>query len=139
MRYVDLKTPRPAAGQEALVARLVRHLEARLKDFGPGGPEVLQADQESGLVAARFPGSPRTPGLRTWIMCGAVCLSSYDLRRGGNLWSPPSVPIGNNEKERGTFRSPFKQSISPNPLVGWVNRQTQRRRMTCGAFLLALL
>lgn len=55
MKYVDLKTPRPAAGQEALVARLVRHLEARLKDFGPGGPEVLQADQENGLVAARFP------------------------------------------------------------------------------------
>ena len=56
MRYVDLKAPRRAAGQEALVARLVRHLEARLKGFGPGGPEVLQADQESGLVAARFPG-----------------------------------------------------------------------------------
>lgn len=56
MRTVDLKTFRPATGQEARTARLVRHLDARLRDFGPGGPEVMEADQASGVVAARFPG-----------------------------------------------------------------------------------
>ena len=47
--------------------------------------------------------------------------------------SPTPMFIGRNEKELGPFRSPLKRSIPPNPLVGWVNRQTQRRRMTCGA------
>ena len=56
MRTVDLKTARPVPDQEARVARLVRHLEARLRDFGPGGPEVLEADQAAGVVTARFPG-----------------------------------------------------------------------------------
>ena len=79
MRYVDLKTPRPAAGQEALVARLVRHLEARLKDFGPGGPEVLQADQESGLVAARFPGhDPAQLLARVEQECGVLAVPEHD-------------------------------------------------------------
>jgi len=56
MRRVDLKTPRSLPGQEERTARLVRHLDARLRDFGPGGPEVLEADQETGVVTARFPG-----------------------------------------------------------------------------------
>lgn len=56
MRTVDLKTARPVPGQEARVARLVRHLDARLRDFSPGGPEVLEADQDAGVVTARFPG-----------------------------------------------------------------------------------
>lgn len=56
MRRIDLKTCRPAPGQEALVARLTRHLEARLLDFAPGGPEVLSADQARGVIRARFPG-----------------------------------------------------------------------------------
>ena len=56
MRTVDLKTARPAPGRDARIARLVRHLDARLRDFGPGGPEVLEADQASGVVTAHFPG-----------------------------------------------------------------------------------
>ncbi|MCF2662808.1 hypothetical protein [Pseudoflavonifractor phocaeensis] len=56
MRNVDLKTARSTPGQENITARLVRHLDARLRDFGPGGPEVLEADQNAGVVTARFPG-----------------------------------------------------------------------------------
>lgn len=56
MRNLNLTHSRPQAGQEARVAWLVRHLDARLRDFGPGGPEVLEADQTAGLVKARFPG-----------------------------------------------------------------------------------
>lgn len=56
MRRVDLKTAHLPQGQEDRVARLVRHLDARLKDFGPGGPEVLESDQSQGFVSARFPG-----------------------------------------------------------------------------------
>ena len=56
MKDLDLKTSRPAPGRQERLGRLVRHLDARLRDFGPGGPEVLLADQASGVVAARFPG-----------------------------------------------------------------------------------
>ena len=56
MRTVDLKTARPVPGQEARVARQVRPLAAKLRAFGPGGPEVLEADQDAGVVTARFPG-----------------------------------------------------------------------------------
>ena len=58
MRIVDCTIRRPAPEQEERVARLTRHLEARLRDFGPGGPEVLETDQQTGFVAARFPGHP---------------------------------------------------------------------------------
>ena len=34
----------PTSAQAPRVARLTRHLKARLEDFGPGGPEVVQAD-----------------------------------------------------------------------------------------------
>lgn len=56
MRQLDLKNFHSVPGQEARLARLVRHLDARLRDFGPGGPEVLASDQETGVVTARFPG-----------------------------------------------------------------------------------
>ena len=46
----------PTPGQASRVARLTRHLKARLEDFGPGGPEVIQADQERGVVRFRIPG-----------------------------------------------------------------------------------
>ena len=46
----------PTPEQAPRVARLTRHLKARLEDFGPGGPEVVQADQERGLVCFRVPG-----------------------------------------------------------------------------------
>lgn len=48
--YVPAPEPAPR------VARLTRHLKARLEDFGPGGPEVIQADQETGTVRFRVPG-----------------------------------------------------------------------------------
>lgn len=56
MKQLDLSKPSPAAGQEARLAQLVRHLDARLRDFGPGGPAVVSADQCRGVVSARFPG-----------------------------------------------------------------------------------
>lgn len=56
MRRVTLNAACPTVGQEDRIAWLTRHLEARLRDFGPGGPEVLQADQKRGTVTARFPG-----------------------------------------------------------------------------------
>lgn len=46
----------PAGEQAPRVARLTRHLKARLEDFGPGGPEVVQVDQEQGVVCFRIPG-----------------------------------------------------------------------------------
>lgn len=46
----------PTPEQAARVAHLTRHLKARLEDFGPGGPEVVQADQETGVVRFRIPG-----------------------------------------------------------------------------------
>lgn len=56
MRHVDLSRSRPQPGQEDRAARLTRHLEARLRDFGPGGPEVLDSDQQTGRITVRFPG-----------------------------------------------------------------------------------
>ena len=46
----------PTSAQAPRVARLTRHLKARLEDFGPGGPEVVQADQATGTVRFRVPG-----------------------------------------------------------------------------------
>ena len=56
MRRVDLARPGAPSGDRARVARLTRHLKARLEDFGPGGPEALSADEAAGAVRARFPG-----------------------------------------------------------------------------------
>ena len=54
MRQVDLSKPGPVPGEQ--VSRRTRYLEARLKDFGPGGLEVLETAPEAGFVSARFPG-----------------------------------------------------------------------------------
>ena len=56
MRTVPLHIPQPGHSHPSRVARLARHLKARLLDFGPGGPEVVLCDQENGIVTARFPG-----------------------------------------------------------------------------------
>lgn len=56
MRDVKLDVPVQTVGDLARLARLTRHLRARLLDFGPGGPEVLSVQEESGLIAVRFPG-----------------------------------------------------------------------------------
>ena len=37
------------------LAALTRHLNARLLDFEPGGPEVLSCDQSTGQIRVRFP------------------------------------------------------------------------------------
>ena len=55
MRTVQFYIPARQRGTPRL-ARLTRHWNARLEDFGPGGPQVLAADQERGEVLARFPG-----------------------------------------------------------------------------------
>ena len=39
VRRVDLARPGAPSGDRARVARLTRHLKARLEDFGPGGPK----------------------------------------------------------------------------------------------------
>lgn len=56
MRTILLNCPAGQPADPARLARLTRHLRARLLDFGPGGPEVLSADEGTGVVAARFPG-----------------------------------------------------------------------------------
>ena len=47
MRRVDLARPGAPSGDRARVARLTRHLKARLEDFGPGGPRVTGVDRKS--------------------------------------------------------------------------------------------
>ena len=54
MRTVDFTRRCPASDPERRAA-LTRHLNARLLDFDPGGPEVLLCDQESGLIRVHFP------------------------------------------------------------------------------------
>lgn len=56
MRTVKFISPLPVEEQASRIARQVRHLAARLNDFGPGGPEVLEADPVRGFVSVRFPG-----------------------------------------------------------------------------------
>ena len=57
MRTICLHQPLPCPQElRPRLARLTRHLQARLLDFGPGGPRVLAADQASGRVEAVFPG-----------------------------------------------------------------------------------
>ena len=56
MRRVKLDGPAGGSAGSPRLGRLTRHLKARLLDFGPGGPEVLEADEARGLVTVRFPG-----------------------------------------------------------------------------------
>ena len=58
-----IKLNRPASLPSPRLARLTRHLTARLLDFDPGGPQILWADEERGQ-------SP-------WTMYGAVSLKFY--------------------------------------------------------------
>ena len=46
----------PASSPSPRLARLTRHLAARLEDFGPGGPQVVDCDQQAGRVTVRIPG-----------------------------------------------------------------------------------
>jgi len=55
MRHVDLSTPCSSAADASLLARLTRHLDARLHDLAENWPEVLEADQTTGIIRVRFP------------------------------------------------------------------------------------
>lgn len=55
MMKLDFTVKAPPEERGPRLARLTRHLKARMVDFGPGGPQVLEADQERGMVAVRFP------------------------------------------------------------------------------------
>lgn len=79
MREIRLNVPAQAAGDPARLGRLTRHLRARLLDFGPGGPEVLSADEAAGLVAVRFPGRESQAILRALDeQCGVSALPDGD-------------------------------------------------------------
>ena len=56
MKLINFTLPLPQGCDPERLARQVRHLAARLQDFGPGGPELLSADQKTSQVRARFPG-----------------------------------------------------------------------------------
>ena len=56
MRTVLLNLPHGGEEDPRRIAALTRHLNARLLDFGPGGPEVLSFDTQCGLVRVDFPG-----------------------------------------------------------------------------------
>jgi len=56
VRHVILNQSAQPGSDPHRLARLTRHLNARLLDFGPGGPEVLEANQDQGRILARFPG-----------------------------------------------------------------------------------
>lgn len=71
MRLVDLYLPAQEGGDLRRVAALTRHLNARLLDFGPGGPEVVSFDEGLGLVTARFPGQDAAAVVRKlYEKCG---------------------------------------------------------------------
>lgn len=72
MRQIDLTHSDRAPGSQARVARLTRHLRARLLDFGPGGPEVLSADEAAGAILARFPGHDTARVLDQLAACAGV-------------------------------------------------------------------
>lgn len=55
MRTVILSVPAQMSLPSPRLSALTRHLNARLLDFEPGGPEVISCDERTGQVKARFP------------------------------------------------------------------------------------
>ena len=79
MRHLIWNTPYPCPPDlRPRLARLTRHLQARLLDFGPGGPQVLSADQEQGRVEACFPGQAPTAVLSALQEIGVFALLEGD-------------------------------------------------------------
>ena len=80
MRQVDLTKTAGDSRDPARVARLTRHWKARLEDFGPGGPQVVSADEEAGAVTARFPGRDTAQVLRRLEeQCGVRAVQEGEL------------------------------------------------------------
>lgn len=80
MRQVDLTKAAGGSRDPARVARLTRHLKARLEDFGPSGPQVVSADEEAGAVTARFPGRDTAQVLRHLEeQCGVRAVQEGEL------------------------------------------------------------
>ena len=83
MRTVPFNIPQSGHRHPQRIARLARHLEARLLDFGPGGPEVILCDQENGIVTARFPGHDTAAVLE---QLASRCGVSAELKNGCALF-----------------------------------------------------
>ena len=80
MRQIDLTRAAGGDRDPARVARLTRHWKARLEDFGPGGPQVVSADEETGAVTARFPGHDTAQVLqRLEKQCGVRAVQEGEL------------------------------------------------------------
>ncbi len=80
MRQIDLTRAAGGDRDPARIARLTRHLKARLEDFGPGGPQVVSADEETGAVTARFPGHDTAQVLqRLEKQCGVRAVQEGEL------------------------------------------------------------
>lgn len=90
MRNVDLHISRPQSGHEALVAQLTRHLEDRLLDFDPGGPEVLDRNPYTGFVAARFPGHETGEVLEQLLARGVSAAQETDR---AVFYLSPDIPF----------------------------------------------
>lgn len=88
MRQVKLNRPAGEGADPARLGRLTRHLKARLLDFGPGGPEVLEADETAGLVTVRFPGREAKAVLealeRDWGVYGVQAGENVQFRLAGD-------------------------------------------------------
>lgn len=79
MKNIQLNVPARSVGDPARLGRLTRHLRARLLDFGPGGPEVLSADEAAGLVSVRFPGRETQSVLQSLArQCGISAAAEGD-------------------------------------------------------------
>ena len=91
MRHVSLDHPAPCSQDlRPRLARLTRHLRARLLDFGPGGPQVRSADQAQGRVEADFPGHDTAQVLSALARCGVSAARAGDE---AVFWLTPDTPF----------------------------------------------
>ena len=55
MRQILLRKRTTQQNEPIRLARLTRHLHARLLDFGPTGPKVSNVNEDTGTILAHFP------------------------------------------------------------------------------------
>lgn len=60
MRQILLRDHNTTHKDPIRLARLTRHLHARLLDFGPNGPAVQSVDETTGTITALFPNKNAT-------------------------------------------------------------------------------